>query len=600
MNSKHLKYSFFSNLRYIFINVWKYDKLLFIFFTINSMLNALYPLVIAFFPKLIIDELLTNRRIKYLVSILILFLITTAITEFFTSLLQSKCTLKIIMIRAKFLKRHSMKCMTTDFVNTEDKEFLNNSNKALKAIEEFNYGLEGMLRELFRFGSVLLAFAGYSVVILTFNPWVLIYLVISVVIMYIFNLRVKNYEYSKRDEVSNLDRHINYLNNTMCDFLYGKDIRIYNISKWISNKFIKFTDEKMTINKSIYNKYYKSNLLNVVFSFIREGIVYFYLIYLMLNNKITIGSFVMYVSVIESFSGWLLNVISSATNLHSQNMYICDLREFLEENNYNKKNQEHNEYDCNNLTVDEVEFRNVSFKYPNSEKYVLKNFSLKINRDEKLAIVGRNGAGKTTIIKLLCRLYSPTEGEILINGINIERFSTDEYNKLLSVVFQEVKIFAFSVAENVALCKEKDINFERVYKVLKKVGLSSKIKGLSNGTSTSMLKFLDEDGVEFSGGENQRLAISRAIYKNGDIVILDEPTSALDALAEYEIYNNFNNIMNGNIGIYISHRLSSTRFCSNIILLEDGQVVENGTHNELLNLNGKYAELFNIQAKYYR
>ncbi len=247
----------------------------------------------------------------------------------------------------------------------------------------------------------------------------------------------------------------------------------------------------------------------------------------------------------------------------------------------------------------EVEFKNVSFKYPNSDRYIFRNFSIKIKPGQKLAIVGVNGAGKTTFVKLLTRLYSPTEGEILLNGINISKFNQEEYYKLFSVVFQEIKMFAFSVAENIAFT-DKNIDYERIMEAARKSCIKEKIDTLEKGLSTKVLKVIDENGIEFSGGENQKLALARALYKDGEVVILDEPTAALDPIAEHNIYMSFNDMVEDRTSVYISHRLSSTRFCDTIAFFEDGEIKELGTHDELMAKNGKYAYMFNIQAQYYR
>jgi ATP-binding cassette subfamily C protein len=248
----------------------------------------------------------------------------------------------------------------------------------------------------------------------------------------------------------------------------------------------------------------------------------------------------------------------------------------------------------------EIEFRNVSFRYPGSNVDIYKKLNLKIPRGQRLAIVGHNGAGKTTFVKLLCRLYDVTEGEILLNGINIKYFKKEEYLRLFSAVFQEVKILAFSAGENVALEEQEDIDEERLKQSLEQAGISEKIAALAKGSKTSLLKFLDDEGVELSGGENQKISIARALYKNGPIMVLDEPTAALDALAEYNTYLNFNQMVGQKTAIYISHRLASTIFCDTIAMFEQGEIIEYGSHTELLAKQGKYWDMYETQAKYYK
>ena len=245
----------------------------------------------------------------------------------------------------------------------------------------------------------------------------------------------------------------------------------------------------------------------------------------------------------------------------------------------------------------EIEFQNVSFKYPGSEEYALRNVDLKFTIGERLALVGMNGSGKTTLIKLLCRLYDPTEGKILLNGIDITRYSYDEYIALFSVVFQDFKIFAFSVAENVACTPNPDR--ERVDSVLREVGMADKVASMPHGMDTAVTREYEDDGVDLSGGEGQKIAIARALYKDAPFLILDEPTAALDPLAEAEIYGDLDKMAEDRTTVFISHRLSSCRFCDEIAVFDHGRIVERGNHKTLLSHNGKYAELWNAQAKYY-
>lgn len=245
-----------------------------------------------------------------------------------------------------------------------------------------------------------------------------------------------------------------------------------------------------------------------------------------------------------------------------------------------------------------IEFRNVSFRYPGSEQYALKDFSLYLKAGERLAIVGMNGSGKTTMIKLLCRLYDPQEGEILLNGVDIRKFKHEEYNRLFSVIFQDYQLFSLGLAENVAASKEYDS--KHVEQCLEEAGFGARLRKLKNGLETYLYKEFEDDGVEISGGEAQKIAIARAMYKEAAFILLDEPTAALDPLSEYEVYNSFDKIAGNKTAIYISHRLSSCRFCEKIVVFHEGRLIQQGTHEELLKqVDGKYAELWNAQAQYY-
>jgi len=246
----------------------------------------------------------------------------------------------------------------------------------------------------------------------------------------------------------------------------------------------------------------------------------------------------------------------------------------------------------------EIEFCNVSFRYPGANEYSLRNLSLKFRLGKRLAIVGKNGSGKTTFIKLLCRLYDPTEGEIRINGVDIREYDYEEYLKLFSVVFQDFKLFSFSLGQNVATAMEYDR--ERAAQCLVKAGLSERLKTMPRGLDTALYKDFESEGVEISGGEAQKVALARALYKDAPVVVLDEPTAALDPIAEAEVYTKFNELIGDETAVYISHRLSSCKFCDEIAVFDMGKVVQRGNHEELLReKDGLYHELWTAQARYY-
>ncbi|MFY9613415.1 MAG: ABC transporter ATP-binding protein, partial [Tissierellaceae bacterium] len=274
--------------------------------------------------------------------------------------------------------------------------------------------------------------------------------------------------------------------------------------------------------------------------------------------------------------------------------YVRDFYEFLDRNLGGSGGHRD---PIENDTLD-IEFKNVSFKYPKTDKYIFNNLNFKINKGEKLAIVGVNGAGKSTLVKLMTGLFDVTEGEILINGVPIKEFSKKALYSMFSVVFQDVNILAFTIAENIA-CSSDNLDRNRILTALDRVGLGQKIKNLPKGLDQMMLKVIEEDGVEFSGGESQKLVIARGLYKDANMVIMDEPTAALDALAEAEIYENFSELVKGKTALYISHRLASTKFCDKIILLDKEGIREYGSHDELIKKKGAYYEMFTIQGKYY-
>ncbi|MGU8583010.1 ABC transporter ATP-binding protein [Clostridium perfringens] len=596
MRGNKKKGTLLSNLKYIMGYAWSQDKVLFAQCGVYTILASIAPFIGIFLPKFLIDELLGQRRIEIILMTLIGFFLLSSVVNYSIAWLRCAYSPRVTKIRTDYITMISDKIMKMDFKNTEDPEVLNKIKSVMNAVMSNNTGVEGVYHTLLGLFGRLTAFVGYISIVLFLSPWILLFLIINVLISYALTMRVKKYEYSQKEKAADKDRRTFYVFDTMYDFAYGKDIRIYDLKNILIDKFKKFRGERIDISNDVQEKQLKVKIVDVILLVIRECVVYGYLIYNVLFRGMGIGDFTMYFSTINGFGDWMKGILDDLANIKAQNMYLDDMREFLQIKSENKEK-------TRDIPIDssyEIEFKNVSFKYPKTDKYIYKNLSLKIKKGQRLAIVGINGAGKTTFVKLLCRLYEPTSGEILINGVNIKDFSKEEYYKILSVVFQDIKTFAFTVAENVSLENLEDVDREKVLHCIEKAGVGDKINSLEKGIDTSLLKILDGEGVELSGGENQKLALARALYKNGKIVILDEPTSALDAVAEYNIYKGFDELIGDKTAIYISHRLASTKFCDVIAFFENGEIVEYGTHEELLKKNGKYSDMFNIQAQYYK
>lgn len=543
------------------------------------------------------DELTDGGSIERMALILGFFLVAGMIVNFGCTYLKNAYTPRLILIRFKFINELQVKAMTMDFKYTENPNTLNDMENAWQAVSSNQVGIEGIFHRLFEVSGNVVSLFAYVSLLFILSPWVLLYLLLNLGLTYWLTKKAKAYEFKQKEQKAAFNRRMTYLYNTMSDFKFGKDIRIYHLAPWLSNKYQEIRHQKLTLTKNVQLCYLWVSLFDTMLVFIREGLVYGYLIYCVLAKGLSLGNFSMYFTSVNQFTSTLKTVMDDLAHLRLQFAYVEHFREFL---------SLEDEPPASNLVPIPVmkpyclEFKNVSFKYPNSERYVFKNLSFKIKAGERLAIVGVNGAGKTTLVKLMTRLYEPTEGEILLDGINVKQFERQAYNALFSVVFQDIKILAFTVAENVASKSLKFLDEERVKHCLKRAGLLEKIESLPKGINNMMLKGLEDDGIELSGGQNQKLALARALYKNGEIVILDEPTAALDPLAEAEIYESFNDLIGNKTAIYISHRLSSTRFCDAIAFFENGEILEYGTHDELLANKGPYAKMFEIQSQYYQ
>lgn len=387
-----------------------------------------------------------------------------------------------------------------------------------------------------------------------------------------------------------------YTDDYLDDSKSCKDVHIFNqknlILKSFENAFVNWRE----LNKQTAEIGLKKGATNSIITGSLITIIYLFVAFKAYVGAFGLGGFIKYVEPLERLMYCVTHFAESTASLKSNNLYLEKVFEYIDiptEMHYGTiptEKRMDNKYD--------IEFHNVSFKYPGTDKYAIKNLNLKFKVGDRIAVVGMNGSGKTTMIKLLCRLYDPTEGYITLNGIDIQKYDYEDYLKLFSVVFQDFKLFSFSVGENVAA--SVDYDEEKVWSSLEKAGMLERVKTMPKGLKTPVYKDFEEDGVEISGGEAQKLAIARALYKDAAFVILDEPTASLDPIAEHEIYSRFNDMVKDKTAVYISHRLSSCRFCDRILVFDNGQLIQDGSHENLLeNPDGKYSELWNAQAQYY-
>lgn len=429
------------------------------------------------------------------------------------------------------------------------------------------------------------------------RPIFLILLITVIVAMAVFMafITVKmNKSYLAANEAyATLDRLFYSFIDIFGDYKTGKEIRLYKEQNLISHIAIDkiLTDGEKTLKQISMRTAKSSSIVAIMGAMVAFGV------YVFIGVKgnfglFEIGSLVMYCGAFMQIVNGVMQIANTLGKLAEILPLARVYFEIIEKKETKKYGTR--EFDDDKF---EIEFKNVSFKYPASDTYALQNVNLKIENGEHLAVVGRNGSGKTTFIKLMCRLYDVTDGEILINGINIKDYSKENITKLYSVVFQDFKIFSIPLKDNI--CANEKYDGNRLYACLDNSNIADRVEHLPDRENTYLYKDIDKNGVEISGGEAQKLALARALYKDSPVVILDEPTAALDPVAENEIYSRFNSFVQGKTAIYISHRLSSCVFCTRIAVFDKAHLVETGTHQELLNAGGKYSELWNAQAKYY-
>ena len=415
----------------------------------------------------------------------------------------------------------------------------------------------------------------------------------------IFHTRLNEKFQKFRDSASNAPSFYGYFAWRRPDYGSGKDVRIYGAKPLIQSYCERSFQEAEVGDEAFTRSYTKYQSINGFTAGMASGLLmtlsYLFVVLRAISGAFGVGSVAKYAATIYRFASDLSGTINAfneyavAAHRQESTMEYMNIPDVLYKGTLPVEKRDDNQY--------ELAFHNVSFRYPGSEEYVLKNVSLSFKVGERLAVVGMNGSGKTTMIKLLCRLYDPTEGEITLNGIDIKKYRYEEYQKIFSVVFQDFKLLGFPLGQNVAAGMQVDEELAKA--CLSKAGFGDRLATLPKGLNTPLYKDFDPEGVEISGGEAQKIALARALYKNAPFIILDEPTAALDPMAEYEIYSTFNEIVGDRTAIYISHRLSSCRFCDQILVFDDGCVIEMGGHEELLANNGKYTALWNAQAQYY-
>ena len=429
---------------------------------------------------------------------------------------------------------------------------------------------------------------GYSFLILIFM------LALSIVISAIVKQKEAKLQHELFERNVQTNREYGYFYSLIFDYANGKYVRLYKSQPLIEKKMNKIVQYLEDSFKYMFTTANKNQLPVFLVNCLLQIVSYLYVGLKAIYGMISIGSALKYISayanLVESVSG----IFYSWIEINVKAEYLSYFYDFMEIQNKQyqgtipTEKRDDNEF--------EIEFRDVSFRYPNTENFVLRHVNQKIKIGTKTAVVGKNGAGKTTFIKLLCRLYEPTEGQILLNGVDIRYYDYKDYSRIFSVVFQDFNLFSFSIAQNVAC--DKDFDEQKVTDCLERAGFGERLKTMPDGIGTNIYQ-MEDNGVEISGGEAQKIAIARALYKDAPFVILDEPTSALDPVAEYEIYQHFDKMVQGKTSIYISHRMSSCRFCDKILVFDQGQIVEEGNHEELMAGDGLYSKLWNAQAQYY-
>ena len=590
-------YTVRQNLKLMYKNMWNWEKGLVIACIIKIPTEVALPMLTIFMSKTIIQAVTDNTSIGGYLTMLLslsLALLAVMITDNYST---AKIDGTSHMIRTRYLNMLADKIMTTDYTNIATAK---GQQMIQRAVTNVDHDKSGTRRITYATVKTCVAAAGlisYSVVVMRLHPLIVLYLIVMSAIGYFASKSNNKWEYKNRSNWVPLDKKLSYVEAQTGAFRNAKDIRIYGLKSWFLDLFRVTLKERTKWLIKLNMRDFAVSSLAYVLTFFRDGLAYAYLIYKMIYTDMPVSDFVLYFGMIAGFAEWLKSLFRGVADIQQISLGFCDLREFLELKDRDEPSADKNLPDDDTFAID---FNNVSFTYPGSDKTVIDKLSLHIEKGEKIALVGLNGAGKTTLVKLLCGLHEPTEGAVTIGGTDTRNIGRSELFAIFSVVFQDVYMLPMTLAENIASAPSEFVDSDRARRAAETAGLADRIARMPNGFDTKMVKSVFPDSVELSGGEEQKFALARALYKNGKIIVLDEPTAALDPIAENEMYLKYSELTAGRTSVFISHRLSSTSFCDRIILIEDGNIAEVGSHAELMERGGKYRALFDIQSHYYK
>lgn len=603
-------------------NVHSYAVVIFL----SILLPTLLPFLTMILPKRIVEELTGTREVGRLIALTAILVGGGFLLKSLIRIVQEVRKVQEDRIARKLELAMSQKAMMIKYEATETEAALSARQKAETGMSWYSGGIRGMSECLVGICTGLFVGLGVILLVVRTSPVLPVISLVSVLINAVCTSGINRAAQEVFEKTPAINKFYSYIYTRINGREFAKELRLYNAFSLIEKKAVDNAKELNKMDNECARKQFGWGLLGVTVSTVGYGVSYGYLAIMVLKGRITVAEFVMCVTAMEVFTNnCLIAVITNMQQLVMKSNFMSAFVEYMALEDADEKTLGKNEPGKNALcknalcknasgndasgkkesdrkpnaeAFDGIEFDHVSFKYPGTEDYILRDINLKIGKGESISLVGKNGAGKTTLVKLLCRLYEVSEGSIRLCGRDIREYSYEEYVKMLAVVFQDFKLFGYSLEENIRLGNTS--KREPIEEALELGGISDWVQSLPEKENTLLYKEYDEKGVEPSGGQAQKIAIARAVYRDSPVVILDEPTASLDPVAEYEIYRHFNDLIRNKTAVYISHRLSSCRFCDRIIVLDEHTIKESGSHEELIEKGGLYAEMFAGQAKWYR
>ena len=590
------KYNVLQNVRWMCAIAWKNRKRVLLFCVLAASLQVLLNLLELYIAPEVLARVQERAPIGALLGTIGVFTAALFLAQGLSEYIDENTMFPRVDVRSAIIGKLSEKCNNTSYSNTLNEDFIKLRDKAHSACEGNSQATEHIWETLTKLLANVGGLLVYLGILSRVNGWLLLVTVATCVAGFFVSRYAVNWRYERREEEEKYYQKKTYLRRKSESVELAKDIRIFGLQNWLNELLTQIHDLYLDFTLRCERVEVLTDLASTVLTAARNGVAYVVLIRMTLREGLSVSQFLLYFTAVTTFTTWVMGILRELSTLHKESLDISLVREFLD---YPEPFRFEGGEDIPEAERYELRLENVSYRYPGAQADTLHGLSLTVHPGEKLAVVGLNGAGKTTLVKLLCGLLDPTEGAVLLNGRDIRAFDRRRYYALFSAVFQEFSLLDVTVAEEIAQ-RAEGIDYGRVADCVEKAGLTAAIEKLPRGLDTHVGREVYLDGTLFSGGETQRLMLARALYKDGPILLLDEPTAALDPIAENDIYRKYNDMTKGRTSLFISHRLASTRFCDRIVLLADGAVREEGTHESLLASGGEYAKLFEVQSRYYQ
>lgn len=605
MNDK--KYSLSNNVFFLLRMIRKYLPMSFVFVIIDIPLAVFLDYVGVRIPNLIVGMI---QGYSVSVGIIAAFGIASVVAAVILQYGNRMVSAQAPQLCAKLDLKLFEKYMTCSYEKLEDADFTAHYKEADGYLADDNHFLSEAAMHIIEIGSGALGIILYFSILIRLPKWVLAVLITGTIVELLISRNAENERKKRQETIGRLTRKADYMNKTAADVRSAKDIRIFGMLPWLEEKFTAVLDRFHIENTQVEKQRIRIAGIRAGISGVLEILTGILLAVFVLQEKLSLAEYILYVGAIRSFSMWSFQFGTLMQNFYRMNGDLSRIRSFIDgeetiqSNTQTQVNKQSNRSIVNTTGmkfdhVSKIEFSHVFYRYPKSDRWIVKDLSFVIEDGEKIALVGMNGAGKTTMIKLLCGLLIPTKGTIRINGVSSTDISREDYYRLFSTVFQDIHLFPASIQKNI-VCSDEQIDPIRFDDAVKKSGIDQVAQKFRDGLNTLLVAEVDEDAVNLSGGQVQKLMLARAIYKNAPILLLDEPTAALDPIAEKNIYLQYNEMAEGKVSVFISHRLASTVFCDRIFFMKNGIIAEEGTHEELIQKKGDYYEAFSVQSKYYQ